>query len=172
LIERGRINDREYWRTNQKWTIQRNWQHRAHKTKKCANFQNFTVFLFHPILMQFLWSDYINGLLMGHNKNHFISESGLIGAQIPNGLCRVLSVVCQQIPLSTLIFLIWSPTLIWGIHGCVEMVVGFSTTCAISAYNHWSCEFESWGALNTTFCDQVWQWFAIGRWFYLGTHVS
>ena len=26
-----------------------------------------------------------------------------------------------------------SPTLIWGGHGCVDMVVGFSTTCAISA---------------------------------------
>jgi len=28
-----RINLREYWRGNQKWTIQRNWQHRVHKTK-------------------------------------------------------------------------------------------------------------------------------------------
>ena len=27
------INVREYRRGNQKWTIQRNWQHRAHKTK-------------------------------------------------------------------------------------------------------------------------------------------
>jgi hypothetical protein len=25
---------REYRKTNQKWTIQRNWQHRLHKTKK------------------------------------------------------------------------------------------------------------------------------------------
>jgi hypothetical protein len=42
LIETGRINNREYWRTNQKRTIKRNWQHR---TKKCAYFQNF-IFLF------------------------------------------------------------------------------------------------------------------------------
>jgi hypothetical protein len=28
------INIREYWRDNQKWTIQRNWGHRVHKTKK------------------------------------------------------------------------------------------------------------------------------------------
>jgi len=28
------INVREYRRGNQKWTIQRNWQHRAHKTEK------------------------------------------------------------------------------------------------------------------------------------------
>ena len=30
----GQINVREYRRGNQKWTIQRNWQHRVHKTKK------------------------------------------------------------------------------------------------------------------------------------------
>ena len=28
------INVREYRKGNQKWTIQRNWQHRVHKTKK------------------------------------------------------------------------------------------------------------------------------------------
>jgi hypothetical protein len=28
------INVREYRRSNKKWTIQRNWQHRVHKTKK------------------------------------------------------------------------------------------------------------------------------------------
>jgi hypothetical protein len=28
------INVREYRRGNQKWTIQRNWQHRAYNTKK------------------------------------------------------------------------------------------------------------------------------------------
>jgi hypothetical protein len=31
-----------------------------------------------------------------------------------------------------------------------RMIVGFSTTCAISVYHHWSCEFESrswWGVL-------------------------
>ena len=29
------INVREYRRGNQKWTIQRNWQHRIHRTNKC-----------------------------------------------------------------------------------------------------------------------------------------
>ena len=29
----GQINVREYQRGNQKWTIQRNWKHRAHKTQ-------------------------------------------------------------------------------------------------------------------------------------------
>ena len=28
------INDGEYWRGNIKWTIQKNWQHRSHKTKR------------------------------------------------------------------------------------------------------------------------------------------
>jgi hypothetical protein len=28
-------------------------------------------------------------------------------------------------------------------HGCDRMVVGFTTTYAISAYHHWCCEFES-----------------------------
>ena len=31
----------------------------------------------------------------------------------------------------------------WGHRGCDHMVVGFTTTCAISAYHHESCEFES-----------------------------
>jgi hypothetical protein len=39
-----------------------------------------------------------------------------------------------------------------------HMVVGFTTTCAISAYHHWSCEFEFCllrGVLDTTLCDKV-----------------
>ena len=31
--ETGNIDVREYRRGNQKWTIQRNWQHMVHKTK-------------------------------------------------------------------------------------------------------------------------------------------
>jgi hypothetical protein len=52
------------------------------------------------------------------------------------------------------------------------MVVGFTTTCAINAYHHWSCEFEPrswWGVLDTTLFDKVCQWFATGRLFSLGT---
>jgi hypothetical protein len=53
------------------------------------------------------------------------------------------------------------------------MVVGFTTTYAISAYHHWSCEFESCsgGVLNTTLCDKVCQWLATGLWFSLGTQL-
>jgi hypothetical protein len=37
-------------------------------------------------------------------------------------------------------------------------VVGFTTTCAISAYHHYSCEFKPhswWGVLDTTLCDNI-----------------
>ena len=42
-------------------------------------------------------------------------------------------------------------------HGRDRMVVGFTSTCAVSAYYHWSCEFEShsWqGVLDTILCDK------------------
>ena len=54
------------------------------------------------------------------------------------------------------------------------MVVGFTTTHVISAYNHWY-EFEplSWrGVLDTTLRDKVCQWLTTGRWFSPGTSVS
>jgi len=56
-----------------------------------------------------------------------------------------------------------------------RMVVGITTTCAISAYHILSCEFEprSWrGVLDTVLCDNVCQWLATGRWFSPGTLVS
>ena len=42
-----------------------------------------------------------------------------------------------------------------------RMVVRFTTTYAISAYHHYSCEFEPHtrrGVLDTTLCDKVRQW--------------
>ena len=42
--------------------------------------------------------------------------------------------------------------------GSDRMVVGFTTTCAISTYHHLSCEFESrsWrGVIDITLCDKV-----------------
>ena len=47
-----------------------------------------------------------------------------------------------------------------GCRGHDRMIVGFTTTYAISAYHHLSCEFESssWrGVLDTTLCDKVCQ---------------
>ena len=47
------------------------------------------------------------------------------------------------------------------------MIVGFTTTCAISAYHNYSCKFESrlWRGVLDTLCDKVW-------WFSPGTPVS
>ena len=51
-------------------------------------------------------------------------------------------------------------------HGRDRIVVGFTTTYAISAYHHERCEFESclWRAvLDTALCDKICQWHAAGR---------
>ena len=66
-------------------------------------------------------------------------------------------------------------TLFRGRCGHDHMVVGFATTYAISAYHHWSSEFEfrTWlGILDITFCDKVYQLHAAGLWFSPGTLVS
>ena len=55
------------------------------------------------------------------------------------------------------------------------MVVEFTTTCAIVAYHHLSCEFEphSWrGVLDKTVCDKVCQWLATGMCISLSTPIS
>ena len=61
-----------------------------------------------------------------------------------------------------------------GRRGRDRMVVEFTTTYAISAYQHCCCEFESisFRARCTTLCDQVWQWLATGWWFSPGTPIS
>ena len=49
-------------------------------------------------------------------------------------------------------------SILGGHRGRDRMVVGFTTTCAISGYHCWSCEFEprSWrGVLDTILCDKV-----------------
>jgi hypothetical protein len=60
----------------------------------------------------------------------------------------------------------WFSILCRGSHD--RMVDGFTTTNVISAYHHWSCEFDSrsWrGVLDTTLCDKVCQWLATCWWF-------
>ena len=57
---------------------------------------------------------------------------------------------------------------IWGCRNHDRMVVGFTTTCASSAYQHSSCEFEScaWRSVHdTVLCDKVCQWLSTGQWF-------
>ena len=63
----------------------------------------------------------------------------------------------------------------WVFRGSDRMVIGFTTTCAISAYHHWSCQFKSrsWrGVFDKTLCDKVCQWLPTGRWFSPDTPVS
>ena len=63
----------------------------------------------------------------------------------------------------------------YGHRGRDRMVVGFTTTCAISTYHYKSCELESrlWRCvLNITLCDKVCQWLVAGQWLSLGTPVS
>ena len=60
----------------------------------------------------------------------------------------------------------WHPIFNRGRRGRDRAVVRYTTTCAISAYHHWRCEFEPrslWGVLDTTLCDKVCQWPAAGR---------
>ena len=60
----------------------------------------------------------------------------------------------------------WVSIDVRGHCGRDRMVVGYTTTCVISVYHHYSCEFESYpwrGVLDTTLCDKVCQWLATGR---------
>ena len=55
------------------------------------------------------------------------------------------------------------------------MVVEYTTTCAIVAYHHLSCEFEPHscrGVLDKTLFDKVYQWLATDLWISLGTPIS
>jgi hypothetical protein len=55
------------------------------------------------------------------------------------------------------------------------VVFTFTTTCAISDYHHYCCEFESrsWrDVFDATLCDKVCQQLAKSRWFSPGTPVS
>ena len=62
-----------------------------------------------------------------------------------------------------------------GRRGRGRMIVGFTTTCAISVHHHKSCEFEphSWrDAHDTTLSDKVCQLLTTVRWFSPSTPVS
>jgi len=55
---------------------------------------------------------------------------------------------------------------IWGLRGRDRNVVGFHTTCAISAYRHlWVWFPLRRSVLDTILCDKVCQWLATVLWF-------
>ena len=59
-----------------------------------------------------------------------------------------------------------------GRRGRDRMVVGFTTTYAISAYHHWCCEFESRSGRGVQHYNTICQWLATGRWFSPGPPFS
>ena len=60
----------------------------------------------------------------------------------------------------------------WGHRSRDRMVVGFTTTYAISSYHHWWWVRISIRARCTALCDKVCQWLSTGRWFSPGPPVS
>ena len=97
---------------------------------------------------------------------HFYQYIPFLCHEILSGLCLHANLLMNKICLIILYR---------GCHDQDRMVIGFTTTCAISAYHRLSCEFEprSWqGVLDTTLCDKVCQWLATDRWFFPGTLAS
>ena len=94
---------------------------------------------------------------------------------MPSSLVKVcaISLFCVKYVFHISDFIL---TLFKGCRVRDHMVVRFSTTWAISAYHHLSCEFESRSrrrrVLDTTLCDKVCQWQVADRWFSPDTPVS
>jgi hypothetical protein len=59
-----------------------------------------------------------------------------------------------------------------GRRGHDRMVIGFTTTYAISAYHHWRYEFKSRSGEVCSIQHYVCQWLAAGLWFSLGTSLD
>ena len=67
----------------------------------------------------------------------------------------------------------WMCTELAGRLGHDRMVVGFTTTYAISVYHHWCCEFESRSARGVQhYVIKFCQWLTTGLWFSPGNPVS
>ena len=102
------------------------------------------------------------------------TQAGLLSLCKPRSdytscVCKYLLAYYNYIHL----YYIWS-VLIKGVHDSHDrdrMVVGFTTTCAISAYHHW-CEFESRSGRCVHYVIKVCQWLVTGRWFYPGPSTN
>ena len=105
----------------------------------------------------------------------------VVGLQLPVHSVPITTIVVSSNPVHAKVYSIqhYAPKqhTVFKRDSCGRdcMVVGFTTTCTISAYHHYSCEFESCscqGVLNTTLCDKVFQWLAKGQLFSPGAPVS
>ena len=50
----------------------------------------------------------------------------------------------------------------------VVVIIGFTTTCAISAYHHWCCEFESRSGQQHYVCQRL----ATGQWYIMSMFIK
>ena len=126
---------------------------------------HFSTFFLNTLLSLKLFDIYDEGI---HAYSHRNSYSQL---PLKRGRKRIHIVWTISAPRFTYTWLI----VCRGRRGRDRLVVGFITTCAISAYHHYWCECESrsWrGVLDTTLCDKVCQWLAAYLWFSPGTPVS
>ena len=68
---------------------------------------------------------------------------------------------------------VWALQSVRGRRSRFRVVVGFTTTYALSAYHHWCCEFEPRSGRSVQhYVIKFCQWRATGRWFSVGTPVS
>jgi hypothetical protein len=102
-----------------------------------------------------IWHHQLGGML----TNMFMQSTEEIWVCYHNNMFFFECTIC------TILYLSWR-----GHRGRNRMVVGFTTiffttTYAIRAYRHLSCEFEPRvHVLDITLCDKVWQWLVTGRW--------
>ena len=112
-------------------------------------------------------------MLCSNNLHHaHLFDPFVCSLEIANLYCFRIIFKTESSNLYTFHFHIHSDN-IRGRLGRDRMVA--TTTYAISAYHHWSCELQSrlWrGVLDTTLYDKVCHWLATGRWFSPGTPVT
>ena len=108
----------------------------------------------------------------GNFDNYIITSQKPWPLVHPNTFCLFVYIKLLFMSLKSYLTTIISS---WGSRGHDCMVVGFTTTCAISAYHHWRCEFEPHshrGVLDTTLCDKLCQWLATCWWFSLDSSTN
>ena len=115
------------------------------------------------VLVTFFWCT------LGKYKSFSLISTVTVGGALIN---------YQQLDLITwykYVIDIWIIELSFGFFFLDRKPVALTTTCVISGYHHYSCEFEpcSWrGLLDTKLCYNVCQWLPTGWWFSAGHPVS
>ena len=103
-----------------------------------------------------IWLHLAEGLYVGLYKSWKLTPSEM------SYVCQVYEIQYFSKMVSLKIINVFN-NISSGRRGRDRMIVWFT----ISAYHHYSCEFEprSWrGVIDTTLCDKVCHWLAAGRW--------